>query len=278
MVTIYKSILDALSRGEASALCTVTQSAGSSPQKAGSKMLVYGDGRIDGTIGGGAVEQATIEQALEVLLHGGTRLFKAHLSRDLAMCCGGRMEILIEPIGTSPKLILFGGGHVGRALCEVANQAGFHVHVVDEREEHCNTQVHPKASEITVGLPTEVLDELPFGPNTYAVIVTHSHRLDEDLLARCVEMPLRYLGMIGSRAKVNRFLARYRKRCLEMDTFVNVHAPIGLHIGAIEPGEIAVSIVAEMVGVRRGVTLKGHGSLSLCGPENVPGEEVDASA
>ena len=277
MVTIYKRVLDALSRGEPAALCTVTQSAGSSPQKAGSKMLVYGDGRIDGTIGGGAIEQAAMEQALDVLQHGGTRLFKAHLSRDLAMCCGGRMEILIEPIGTSPKLILFGGGHIGRALCEVVHQAGFDVHVVDEREEHCNAKVHPKASEFTVGLPTEVLDELPFGPNNYAVIVTHSHRLDEDLLARCVDQPLRYLGMIGSRAKVNRFLERYRKRDLEMTTFVNVHAPIGLHIGAVEPGEIAVSIVAEMVGVRRGVTLKSHESLTLCRPDSAPLEDEETS-
>ena len=265
MVEIYKKILDALSRGESTALCTVSQSAGSSPQKAGSKMLVYADGRIDGTIGGGAIEQATILEALEVLQSGGTRLFKAHLSRDLAMCCGGRIEILIEPIDTRPALFLFGGGHVGRALCEVAHQAGFDVHVIDEREEHCSASIHPHASALTCAVPTDVLDDLPFGPNSYAVIVTHSHRLDEDLLARCADRPLRYLGMIGSRAKVRRFLDRYRKRDLPMDPFVGVHAPIGLQIGAIEPGEIAVSIVAEMVAVRRGLTQQPYESLTLCG-------------
>ncbi len=274
MVEIYKKVLDALSQGEPAALCTVTQSAGSSPQKAGSKMLVYRDGRIEGTIGGGAIEQATIEQALDVLKGGGPRLFQAHLSRDLAMCCGGRMEILIEPIGTKPKLILFGGGHVGRALCEVAHQAGFTVHIVDEREEHCNAEVHPSASELTCASPADVLNDLPFAPDSYAVIVTHSHRLDEELLAACVDKPLRYLGMIGSRAKVRRFLSRYRQRGLDTTTFVGVHAPIGLQIGALEPGEIAVSIVAEMIAIRRGVPGKDHQSLTLCDTLNEAADQT----
>jgi xanthine dehydrogenase accessory factor len=268
MVEIYRKILDALSRDEAAALCTVTQSAGSAPQKAGSKMLVYQDGQIDGTIGGGTIEHATIEQALEVLEQGGTRLFKAHLSRDLAMCCGGRMEILIEPIGNNPWLILFGGGHVGKALCAVANQAGFRVHVVDEREEHCDAATHPAAESFTCAVATDVLDELPWGPDSYAVIVTHSHRLDEELLAKCVDLPYRYLGMIGSRAKVRRFLGRYRKRGIGLDGFTQVRAPIGLDIGALEPGEIAVSIVAEMVAVRRGGDTGEHPSLTLCSAED----------
>jgi len=264
MVEIYRKLLDALARDEPAALCTVTQSAGSAPQKAGSKMLVYPDGSIDGTIGGGAIEKATIEQALDVLQQGDTRLFQAHLSRDLAMCCGGRMEILIEPIGNNPWLILFGGGHVGRALCEVAHHAGFRVHVVDEREAHCSSEVHPTATSLTCAVATDVLDDLSWGPNTYAVIVTHSHLLDEELLAKCVEREYRYLGMIGSRSKVRRFLSRYRKRGIEAGRFSEVHAPIGLDIGALEPGEIAVSIVAEMVAVRRGADTARESSLSLC--------------
>jgi xanthine dehydrogenase accessory factor len=264
MIEIYRKLLDALARDEPAALCTVTQSAGSAPQKAGSKMLVYPGGRIDGTIGGGAIEQATIEQALQVLEQGDTRLFKAHLTRDLAMCCGGRMEILIEPIGNGPCLLLFGGGHVGKALCEVAVQAGFRVHVIDEREEHCNASIHPSASAFTCAVPTDVLDDLSWGLDTYVVIVTHSHRLDEELLAKCADRPYRYLGMIGSRAKVLRFLGRYRKRGIEMEGFEQVRAPIGLDIGALEPGEIAVSIVAEMVAVRRGGNTDDHRSLTLC--------------
>ncbi|MBJ96298.1 MAG: xanthine dehydrogenase accessory protein XdhC [Rickettsiales bacterium] len=264
MIEIYKKLLEALNQGTSAALCTVTQSAGSSPQKAGSKMLVYSDGSIAGTIGGGAIEMASIEQAREAILEGRTRLFQAHLSRDLAMCCGGRMEILIEPVGTRPKLVIFGGGHVGRALCEVAHQANFEVHVVDEREEHCTTDAHPSATQLHCGDPLDLLGQLPFGPNTYCVIVTHSHRLDEELLYRCGEQELRYLGMIGSRAKVQRFLARYRKRGMDMSRFIGVHAPIGLDLAAVEPGEIAVSIVAELIAIRRGVAASDHASLSLC--------------
>jgi xanthine dehydrogenase accessory factor len=174
------------------------------------------------------------------------------------------MEILIEPIGNGPRLLLFGGGHVGKALCEVAVQAGFRVHVIDEREEHCNDSCHPSASELTCAVPTDVLDDLPWGVDTYIVIVTHSHRLDEELLAKCAARPSRYLGMIGSRAKVRRFLGRYRKRGIEMGDFDQVRAPIGLDISALEPGEIAVSIVAEMVAVRRAGAADEHRSLSLC--------------
>ncbi|MCP4871878.1 MAG: xanthine dehydrogenase accessory protein XdhC [Proteobacteria bacterium] len=252
MVDVYRAILDVLDAGGSGALCTVVASAGSSPQKMGSKMLVRPDGTIVGTIGGGTIEHAVIEQAAAVLASGRATLFKAHLSRDLAMCCGGRMEVFIEPVGDKPWLIVFGGGHVGAALCTVASRAGFRVHVVDERPEFAGAEQHPDAAARTCLDPLDALDELPWGDSTYAVILTHSHRLDEDLLARCVDRPTRYLGMIGSQAKVHRFLKRYSARGVDLARFDHVHAPIGLAIGARDPGEIAVSIVAELVAVRRG--------------------------
>ena len=252
MIEIYQAVLALLDAGDVGTVCTVVHSAGSAPQKSGSKMLVHRDGTIVGTIGGGAVELAVIDRAREIASTGRAELFKAHLTRDLAMCCGGRMEIFLEPIGTRPWLLLFGGGHVGQALAQVADQAGFRVHVIDEREEFADPSRHPRATAITCAAPLDCLDELPWGEDAYAVIVTHDHRLDEDLLARCVTRSRRYLGMIGSRAKVLRFYERYEKRGMDMGAFSDVHAPIGLSLGAREPGEIAVSVVAELIAIRRG--------------------------
>lgn len=259
MIEIYQAVLDVLDADQSAAICTVVHSAGSSPQKIGSKMLVRQDGSIVGTIGGGTIEHAVIDEAGGVIRSGCSKLFKAHLSRDLAMCCGGRMEIFIEPVGDRPWLLLFGGGHVGAALCSIASQAGFRVHVIDERDEFASAATHPVAAKLTCSDPLDILDELPWGPETYAVIVTHSHRRDEDLLARCIERPCRYLGMIGSKAKVLRFLQRYEKRGLDLASFAHVRAPIGIDIAARDPGEIAVAIAAELVAVRRGAEAREAG-------------------
>lgn len=257
MIELYQDVLALLDAGRTGALATVVHSAGSSPQKVGSKMLVLDDGTIRGTIGGGAIEQAAREQAAEVIAEGRARMFKAHLTRDLAMCCGGRMEIFIEPVGDHPPLLVFGGGHVGQALVQVATVAGFRVHVIDGRDGFADATRHPQAASVRPDEPLECIDELPWGPNCYAVIVTHDHRLDEDLLAACVDRPARYLGMIGSRAKVHRFLRRYESRGRDLDDFAHVRAPIGLSVHAREPGEIAVAIVAEMIAVRRGAEAIG---------------------
>ena len=252
MVEVYRALLDVLDGGASAAICTVVESAGSSPQKLGSKLLVREDGSIVGTIGGGAIEMAAVDKAKEVLATGRATLFKAHLARDLAMCCGGRMEIFIEPVGDRPWLLLFGGGHIGAALCDVASLAGFRVHVIDERETFASAERHPRATRVTCGAPLDLLDELPWGPQAFAVVVTHSHRQDEDILARCAGKPRRYLGMIGSRSKVRKFLKRYEGRGMDLASLDGVRAPIGLDIAARDPGEIAVAIVAEMVAVRRG--------------------------
>jgi xanthine dehydrogenase accessory factor len=250
VIDLFSQITRIVAAGGSVALCTVVHSAGSSPQKAGSKMLVLPGGELRGTIGGGAIEAAVIEQAHEALAEGRARLFKAHLTRDLAMCCGGRMEIFIEPIGNRPWLVVFGGGHVGQALVSVATTAGFRVHLVDGREGFAEADRHPAAAAITADDPLAALPDLPWSPSCSAVIVTHDHQLDEQLLKACLLQEWAYLGMIGSRAKVERFRKRLLARGVDPDRLAAVRAPIGLAIGAREPGEIAVSIVAELVAVR----------------------------
>jgi xanthine dehydrogenase accessory factor len=265
VIKVYREILELLDSGSSGVLCTVVAAVGSSPQKLGSKMLVRVDGSIVGTVGGGAIEAAAIERAAEVLETARAELFRAHLTRDLAMCCGGRMEIFVEPIGLRPWLLVFGGGHVGAALCEVAAVAGFRVHIIDGREEFADPARHPAAESTTCVEPTDIVSELPWGPECYAVIVTHDHRLDEDLLVRCLAQPARYLGMIGSRAKVHRFVERLRAKGVDLDAAPHLRAPIGLAIGGREPGEIAVAIVAELIAIRRNRSENAVPFMSIAG-------------
>ncbi len=252
MIEIYREMLQLVDRGEPAVLCTVISTQGSCPQEEGSKMLLRSDGTISGTVGGGTFEHRVIEEAKEVLASGVPRRYRAQLTRDLAMCCGGTMEVFLEPLATAPPLILFGAGHVGSALAAVATVAGFRVVVVDEREEFARMDRLAGVDEVHCCPPQDLLDRLPWGPRTFAVIVTHSHALDEDLLLACARKPWRYLGMIGSVRKVRRFQDRYLSRGGDRDVLERIHAPIGLDLGAREPGEIAVAVVAEMIRVLRG--------------------------
>jgi len=251
MEPVYRAILALLDSGGRGALCTVVESAGSAPQRPGSKLLLREDGSQQGTVGGGAIEEATLARAAQVIRTGQPERFAAHLTRELAMCCGGRMEIFIEPIGSRPWLLVFGGGHVATALVPVAATAGFRVHVVDERERWASPEQHPAALAHTCGSPLDVLDALPWGPETSAVIVTHDHLLDERIVERCLAREWRYLGMIGSRAKAHRIVTRLAQRGADPVRLGALHSPIGLAIAAREPGEIAVSVVAELIAVRR---------------------------
>ena len=251
MEPVYRAILDLLDAGHTGALCTVVESAGSAPQQPGSKLLLRDDGTFEGTVGGGAIEEATLARAAGVMRSGRPERFAAHLTRELAMCCGGRMEIFIEPIGSRPWLILFGGGHVATALVPVATTAGFRVHVVDERDRWSSPEQHPLATACTSAAPLDIISELPWGPETSAVIVTHDHLLDERILERCLPETWRYLGMIGSKAKAHRIVKRLAARGADPERLNQVHSPIGLAIAAREPGEIAVSVVAELIAIRR---------------------------
>lgn len=274
MLEVYQAVLALLDAGETGALCTVVASSGSSPRKPGSKMLVCADGRSIGTIGGGAIELAVQKRAANVISTGRAERFAAHLSRELAMCCGGRMEVFIEPVGARPWLFVFGGGHIGTALVRVAAEAGWRVQVIDEREEWTGADRHERADAVRCEAPLDVIDDLPWGPQAAAVVVTHDHALDEQIVGRCLDRDWSYLGMIGSRAKAHRIVQRLRQRGASAERLARVRAPIGVPIGAQEPGEIAVSIVAELVALRRGAEVPVMSVVSGVKPE---GDDAQAS-
>ncbi len=253
---VFAAVADALERGEAVALVTIVATRGSTPQRVGAKMLVYADGRIVGTIGGGCYENDAFWKARETIGNRGPLLLHYELADDFAeetgLICGGQMDVYIEPIEPSPDLYIIGAGHVGFHLARLAHEVGFRVTVVDDREKFANAERFPAAEEI-------VVDDIPgwvarahLPPHAYAVIVTRGHTNDLEALRALAPRALRYLGLIGSRAKVARIFDALKADHVPDEHLQRVHAPIGLDIGAVTPQEIAVSILAELIAVKHG--------------------------
>lgn len=238
-----------MTHGHDAALVTVVGVEGSAPRASGARMLVYADGSIVGTVGGGTWEHKLIEAAVRAIPAGRPVRFQAHLTRDLGMCCGGAMDALIEPLSTQERLHLFGAGHVAHALAPIALALGFEVIVYDDRDDWLTPERFPGCTHVCAD-PRRRLPAL--GPRDAVVLVTHSHALDQDLLQSLLPEPFGYLGLIGSRAKVAKFFVRLRAAGMDPALFSKVCAPIGLDLGGREPAEIAVSIAAELVRVRHG--------------------------
>jgi xanthine dehydrogenase accessory factor len=254
---VFAELGEALKRGEDVALVTIVRANGSTPQRVGAKMLVFADGRVVGTIGGGCYENDALWKAREALKSRKASTVRYELADDFAaesgLICGGQMDVFIEPIEPSPALYIFGAGHVGLYLGKLAHEAGFEIHVVDDREKFANPSRFPEAAEVVVDDIPEWLGRTILPASAYAVVVTRGHRHDLDALRALAPRGLRYLGLIGSRAKVKRvYDALLEEGRVLPNDLTRIHAPIGLDIGAITPQEIAVSIVAELIAVRRG--------------------------
>jgi xanthine dehydrogenase accessory factor len=253
---VLRALVAALDRGEEAALVTIVSAQGSTPQRVGAKMLVLADGRTAGTIGGGCYEHDALWKARESLQTRKARLVRYELSDDFAeesgLVCGGQMEVYIEPIEPTPRLYIVGAGHVAQHLAAMARIAGFRTHILDDREKFANRERFPGADEIVVHPIPEWLAAAHFPSNAYAVVVTRGHRHDWAALRALAGRDLRYLGLIGSRAKVKRIYDALLADGVPLEHLSRVYAPIGLDIGAVTPEEIAVSILAELVAVRRG--------------------------
>lgn len=248
MREVMQAVLELLERGGRGALATVTRTSGSTPQVLGARLLLRSDGSRVGTVGGGAIEEAVLERLAECL-----RTQQAHtqswdLIRDLGMCCGGRMEVFMEAIEGTPRLILLGAGHVAQATAALAARVGFAPVVVDAREEFNDESRFPMCKRVLLE-PCEAVAELEPSSEDWLLIVTHDHRLDEEALACFGEKPHAYLGMIGSRRKIARVLQRLKAKD-RLPDLSRVYTPVGLDIGAVTPEEIAVSVVAELIALR----------------------------
>lgn len=258
---VFRAVVRALDEGERAALVTIVSTSGSTPQRVGAKMLVFEDGRTVGTIGGGCYENDAAGKAREAIRARRAQLVRYSLSDDLAaesgLICGGQMEVYIEPIEPAPDLYLVGAGHISVEVARLAQAVGFRVHVLDDREKYANAGRFP-AADVVVADIAGWLEQARIPASAFVVVVTRGHRGDHEAMRQLVGKPMRYLGLIGSRAKVLRIFEALQQEGVPAEQLARIHAPIGLDIGAVTPAEIAVSIAAELVAVRSGRSAEPH--------------------
>jgi xanthine dehydrogenase accessory factor len=253
MQTIFSKAEEIRNSSRRAAICIVIETRGSTPRKEGSKMIVYEDGTIFGSIGGGTVEKEVARKTMELIALGKPAKCSFNLEDDLKMHCGGYMEVYIEPINPSQKLYIFGAGHIGKALTRFAHEFDFAVTVFDPRDGIFNDPVFTGCTCIGKDY-FEAIEESVFDENTYIVIVTPKHIYDEEILVKVARKPHVYVGMLGSRQKVD--LAR--KRFLEENLLTSgeidsIDMPIGIKFEAQTPQELAISILAKLIDVKNRV-------------------------
>ena len=252
---IFEVIVQLRRAGLRAALATVIARKGSTPRKDAAKMLVYEDGRRTGTIGGGCAEAEVCREAMAAIAGSKPSLLKFDLTGDDAedggMICGGSMEVYVEPILPDPTLVIFGAGHVGRCVAEIAHMLGFRVHVVDDRIKYANRERFPRADAVHVEGWDEAFKQIPVNDSTYLLIVTRGHQFDLVCLRFALKSPARYIGLMGSARKVTLFFETLQKEGVDPAQFERVHAPVGIQIGSETPEEIAVSIAAQLISIRK---------------------------
>ena len=262
---LFREIADALEHGIKGAWAVITDAGGSTPREPGSKMLIFEDGSTKGTIGGGSLEHETIKKALEIIVEDGKAVaITYNLKEDIGMECGGSVTVYVEPFSSLPRLLIFGGGHVGSALYSLCPLLGLSPVIVDDRPEFCTAEKFPGAKTICA-LPAQALNSegtgkplLTLNEEDFAVVMTYKHAHDFEAVAAVLaqgdghNLPVRYLGVIGSRKKVAKLKENLKEKGFIDELIAKLNTPVGLNLGGRSPGEIAVSIAAEMIAVRYG--------------------------
>ena len=255
-MSLFAEVARLQQRGEPCALCTVIRTVGSTPGKTTMKMLVRADGSFAGSVGGGCLEAEVLEAALASLRDERSRVLSFALNErdypDSGLLCGGTLEIFVEPI-VEPRLVLFGGGHVSAAIARVARPAGFHVTVCDDRPDFAEPGRHPDASATRCAPFEQLARELAPAEGQYLLAVTRGHDQDGEVLRalHAAGARPRYLGMIGSKAKRVQVVRKLLAAGVDEAFLAQVRSPMGLPIGARTHEEIAVSVVAELIAIRR---------------------------
>lgn len=252
---VLRALAELPATGTAAALCTIIQAKGSTPRKAGAKMLVYSDGSFVGTIGGGEIEARVIEQALTSIQTGESQILSFDLidpSKGDPGVCGGTQEIFIDPLIQPQDLIVIGGGHVGRAVVHLGKWLGFRVILSDDREEFCRPETAPGADQYIHCQLEHLPDQYDFSSQSAIVLATRSNQVDVQGLPELLKAPSAYIGVISSRRRWKLTREELEEIGIEKEKLDRIKAPIGLDIKAETPEEIALSILAEVIQTVRG--------------------------
>jgi xanthine dehydrogenase accessory factor len=254
-VSVIQSLAELEKRNQAGALCMVVRSKGSTPRHSGSKMLVYPDGSIVGTVGGGELENRVIREALDAISDGSSRMLEYQMSdpeRGDPGVCGGQVEVYVEPFRPKPTIVVIGAGHVGKAVAHLAHWLGFWVILNDDRPDFCTPDAVPDADEYLPVPMAEISQHLEITPWTYLILTTRGVNVDIPGLPDLLNQPAGYIGVIGSRRRWATTVKKLLDQGIPEDKLVKVHSPIGLELNAETPEEIAVSIMAEIIMLRQG--------------------------
>lgn len=256
---LFEAIVELRREGIPAALATIVGTRGSTPGRTSMRLLVQADGTFRGTVGGGCLEAEVYDAALAVIADEQPRSLQFRLteqdSPDSGLMCGGEVTIFVEPI-TTPSLWIFGGGHVSKALCEVATLAGFRTTIVDDRPDYATAERFPAAHATSSEPYPDAVARFPIRSNSYAIVVTRGHRDDGIVLQalgrrHAAGDELRFCGMIGSKTKQALLFKEARAAGVPDDFLATVRTPMGAYLGGKTHEEIAVSVVAELISVRR---------------------------
>lgn len=254
MKDIYEEIIRVKREGIPAALATVTSVKGSSPGKEHFKMLVCQNGSIVGTVGGGLLESQVIEKAKEIIKTEKAQQFDFNLNNigegATGMLCGGSITVFVEPI-VNHFAYIFGGGHIGLYLNQVLTMIGFSTVIVDDRTEFSNKERFPDAIETLAGDYESITQKIELKKPSYIIITTRGHNYDEEVLEWAVKQDAKYVGMIGSKKKVTTIYDNLKAKGVTQEQLDKVYSPIGLKINAVSAEEIAISIAAELIQIKR---------------------------
>lgn len=252
----YQQVLKAKMENKVYAIASVVQTQGNTPRKSGAKMLVFADGTIHGSVGGGIVEKQTIADCMAAMKSGQT-LLKTYSALpqetvEKGMVCGNNMTIFIEPGERLPYLYLCGCGHVAQAVLPLAKSMGYYVVAIDARDITGFEDALKSADELHILKSFDEIATLDFHPGAAFVVCSFSHKTDGDILNVILDKEPAYVGMLGGKPKIRSLFTRLKENGYSEETLMQVHAPIGLDICADKPAEIAVSIMAEILAARNG--------------------------
>ncbi len=250
----FQRLAEVEREGMRAALAVIVKTSGSVPRRESTKMVVYQDGSFEGTIGGGEVEKRVLDEALGVIEEGEPRLFHyrfVDVEQGDVGVCGGEMDVYIEPIRSEMTLIVVGAGHVGREVAHLAKWLGFRVIVVDDRKEFAVEAQNPDADQVLHCEIGQIPELVTITPETYVVFTTRGVEIDVDGLPGLIRSPAAYIGVIGSRRRWEVCAQQLHERGISSEQLAAVYSPVGLDLNAETPREIAVSILAEIIMVRK---------------------------
>jgi xanthine dehydrogenase accessory factor len=259
-LSVIQSVAELEKQNKQGALCMVVRSKGSTPRHSGSKMLVYPDGSIVGTVGGGELENRVIREALASIKDGRPRILEYQMTdpaRGDPGVCGGQVEVYVEPVHQKPTVVIIGAGHVGKAVVHLAHWLGFHVVVNDDRPEFCTPEAVPEGDEYLATTIAEIPARMEINTSTYLILTTRGANVDVLGLPVLLKQPAAYIGVIGSQRRWATTRKQLQEQGISDEEIGRIRSPIGLELGAESPEEIAVSVMAEIIMLRQG----GDGSV-----------------